>query len=177
MNKILFSTIITLIISTICNAQTLEKGSLSFLNGETKLNVVIDYSKGNIKGMTEEEFIKASCATAREGDGWRDVWNNKAKSELKAKFIFTMNSGMVGSGLYGGNYDDAKYTLTIVIFSIDARGTTIADAIITETGKSGVLAKTRINGKGGRIGTFVNLTGDGFKRAGTHMASIIRKAM
>jgi len=105
------------------NAQKFTEGDtkLSFLNGQTKLNIEYNYDKMMVGDKTEAQYIKEKKAAydAKEpgkGKRWEEKWIASRKSsyeymfeELLNKLLEKENTGMNSAQ----KITDAKYTLVV----------------------------------------------------------------
>ena len=71
--------------------------------------------------------------------------------------------------------DDKEYLITMTIKSVTENGNTVADVVITTP--DGEATISNIKGKGGMIGSFINLMGDGFESLGKELADRIQSAV
>jgi hypothetical protein len=146
------------------NAQKLVSGSLEPVFKEKKLNVVIDYSQAVIDGVKESSLLNVGGERAKD---WIE-----GKDELLSKFLLAMLP-IVDQHVSVGRFEDAKYTFTFYPKSIDEDGEVRGDAAVTDAEGNEVAVITKINGDGGRWGSFINLCGDSFTRAGTSVGKFM----
>lgn len=129
-----------------------EKGKnyLTFLQGETKLNVVFVYDDMQVGKMDEDAYIakkKEEYNTKEEGRGdkWEKMWKEDRTKRFEPKFLELFNRYTEKKGLTAGkNIPKAKYTMTIkttwtepgFYVGITSQPAYISGKIIfTETGK------------------------------------------
>ncbi len=111
------TTLVLILLSVVTSyAQKIKvtKGDLGILKGVDKLNVEFDYSDMTVgKKKSEADYIKEKKAAynkkeAGTGDKWEKAWVADREGRYRPKFeeLFNKTSGMTG-----GKYPDAKYTL------------------------------------------------------------------
>lgn len=94
----------------------IQEGSLKDLKGQTKLNVVYDYSDMRVgKFAKEEDYIakKTSEYNAKEpgrGDDWAKKWQADRQSRFEPNFVELFNKK---TDVQIGNFEDAKYTMKV----------------------------------------------------------------
>jgi len=102
-----------------------QDGNLSFLKGQTEINVEFVYPEGMIVGkVTEEEYIARSMADREEkvvgdGDRWLKGWKGSRESIYHPKFMSLFNRTMKGKGAVMGTYPDAKYTAIVEVVKME----------------------------------------------------------
>jgi hypothetical protein len=148
------------------NAQKLMSGSLEPVFKAKQLNVTIDFSQALIDGIKESSLINVGGDRAKD---WLE-----GKDELLSKFLLAMLP-IVDQNLTVGRFDDAEYTLTFFPKTIDDDGEVRGDAAITDSEGNEVAVITKINGDGGRWGSFMNLCGDSFTKAGEKVGRFLNK--
>lgn len=159
-------------------AQKITSGNLFFLFSEEELNVVIDYSKVVIDGKSETLFLQQRKNLKHDGQDWNAYWEQEVKKDLRNKFMNNFNGELSKSPLklQGGVYPNAKYTATIYVLNIDSDGECDSEVIFTQKDSGEIVAiVSKLNGDGGKYGSFENLAGDGFQRAGTNLGKFICK--
>jgi len=108
---------ITAVVGT-ASAQKINilEGSLAGLKGETKLNVVYDYSNMGVGSFAkEEEYVakKTREYNAKEpgrGDSWAKSWVADRKNRFEPSFVELFNKK---SPILIGEFPDAKYTMKV----------------------------------------------------------------
>jgi hypothetical protein len=104
-------------------AQKIVEGDkdLTFLKGETKFNIVYDYTDMLVGKITEAEYKKERIAKANakqpgKGDRWAEQWVNNRTSmyepmfeELVNKMLFKKKTNATAAK----NQKDAKYTIKV----------------------------------------------------------------
>lgn len=144
----------------VCFAQKLTSGSLEDVFAQETLNVEFDFSKANIDGVKESALL--NIGGERASDWKRD------KEEICAKFIFALHN-KVDQEIEVGHYADAKYTLVFIPASFDDDGEVRGSVNIINKEGGVVAVIEKVNGDGGRWGSFTNLCGDAMERAGENV--------
>lgn len=108
------------------NAQDFDDADLSFLSGQTKINIEYNYDKVMVADATEEAYKKEKIAKFNEkqpgkGNRWAEKWVNARTlvyepmfEELISKFVFKANGGTVAK-----KQADAKYTVYVKTINTD----------------------------------------------------------
>ena len=160
MKKILI-TFVMLITASVVFAQEIEFGSLEALAKEGRAGFEIDYSEAVIHNMTEAEF------TQYEQD-WK-----KDQRQIISMFLSNLNEETedvlkVVSGL------NAPLTLRWCVINIEPKGHTDSNICVVDQ-NGNILAKiTGFYGRGGAIGSKLNLIKDGARSSG-HIIGIFLK--
>ena len=107
-------------------AQDFEDADLSFLSGQTKLNIEYNYEKMMVADATEEAYKKEKIAKFNEkqpgkGERWAEKWENARTlayepmfEELISKYVFKANGGTVAK-----KQADAKYVVYVKTVNTD----------------------------------------------------------
>ena len=72
-------------------------------------------------------------------------------------------------------YEGKDYTVTFFVKTVTGAGYTVANAVVFAGGKIALI--THLKGKGGKVGSFANLMGDGFGGLGAELAERIDNAV
>jgi len=102
------------------SAQKFKKGSIDFLKGQSKVNVVFDFTKITIDGDSEESYIKERMAdekTSEEAERWKDEWFGAHRTQFMNTFIKYCNDEL--KDLQVSKTEDATYTIVVKIEDID----------------------------------------------------------
>jgi hypothetical protein len=152
------------------SAQKIKEGSLDFLQSETKINVVVDYSKSKIDGLLYEDWLR------KEGKG-RQNWEEKGQNEVLWKFLASINKQISKKydNLNFGEYPEVKYTAIIYILKINDDCDFDAEVVFSDIKSDNIVAKTNLHGKAGHFGSFTNLLGDAMINAGKKYGKFILK--
>ena len=123
MKQILAFTI--LFATVICTGQNMkvEKGDLSFLKGETEINVVFDYSQLTLmkENLTEEQYVNQRTKELNEknkgvGDIWKKKWKSSKEMIWNTKFLELVNTILSKKKINLNFQEDlptSKYTLIV----------------------------------------------------------------
>jgi hypothetical protein len=119
-------------------AQKITEGdkSLSFLAGETKVNIVYDYDGMLVGKKTEEEYLNEKKAKGNEkqpgkGDRWVEKWHNNKTSLYEPMFDELINKQLL----------KGKTNATAVKGATDAKYTIIVKTLVMEPGFNSVVMK------------------------------------
>ena len=134
----------------------LVSGDLSFLKGQTKLNVEYIYDGMMVGKKTEAQYIKEKMEKynkdeAGKGDKWLESWKNDRTKRFEPKFEELLNKNLEGVNVnVSSSNKDAKYTLILKTIFTDpgynvgvSRKPSYINVIVTfvETGKTTDLVK------------------------------------
>lgn len=111
------------IIASAASAQKLKEteGSFNALKGQSKVNVEFDYSDFNVGKLTEKDYLAKRTKELNEkeagrGDKWKALWVSDRKNRYEPHFFEQFNKQ---SGLTGGSFPDAKYTIIVKVTRIE----------------------------------------------------------
>jgi len=96
-----------------------ESGDLSFLKGQTELNVKYDFSDFQVGGFASEgEYKKKKIKEYNEkeagrGDTWENSWERDKKERFPNKFEELFDKGLTGKIHAAQNNSKATYTLIV----------------------------------------------------------------
>ena len=128
----------------------------------------IDYSEAIIKGLSEHDY--ADLVGKAE---WEETKASLRKSFLR---VFADNMGRKEVYMFGADRADAKYRITLQVEKIDRRGNMDGPFFLEKIGDdNNVYAKIKLSGDGGRIGSFVNLMGDGHRDMSEKFAKFLKR--
>lgn len=128
---------------------------------------LIDYTDAVFKGYSQEEI---------SSDYGKDEWDREITS-LRDVFIYTMEEefGRRSILFFKNDNPNIKYKLILKVISIDKRGNLTGNVFLYDyTDDSHPIASTGLHGKGGRIGSFMNLMGDGHRSAAESLGKFLR---
>ena len=133
---------------------------LSFLSGQSKINLVIDFSEATILNMDATDFI------SQESD-----WE-KGVVEMRTKFIQAFNNK---SKVRAANSTDTDYTLTIIPLTVTEKGSHVKGNLrITDKGGNEIFLHS-FNNEAGMFGSAINLMGDAFEDLGEKLGKTFKK--
>ncbi|MDF3028198.1 MAG: hypothetical protein K0S23_2505 [Fluviicola sp.] len=103
------------------NAQKIrtESGDLSFLKGQTELNIKYDFSDFQVGGFSSESEYKNKKIKeynekeAGRGDTWENSWERDKKDRFPNKFEELFDKGLTGKIHAAQNNEKATYTLIV----------------------------------------------------------------
>ncbi|WP_300665369.1 hypothetical protein [Fluviicola sp.] len=122
MKKIMYSLGLVLGFATVASAQKimLLEGDLTFLKGETELNVVYDFSALEVgdypseKSYKDKRIKELNEKEAGRGDKWSESWERDKEVRFPEKFEELLEKGLAGNKVQAGRDNDkANYTLII----------------------------------------------------------------
>lgn len=96
-----------------------ESGDLSFLKGQTELNIKYDFSDFQVGGFASEgEYKKKKIKEYNEkekgrGDTWENSWERDKKERFPNKFEELFDKGLTGKIHAAQNNEKATYTLIV----------------------------------------------------------------
>lgn len=96
-----------------------ESGDLSFLKGQTELNIKYDFSDFQVGGFSSEaEYKKKKIKEYNEkeagrGDTWENSWERDKRERFPNKFEELFDKGLTGKIHASQNNDKATYTLIV----------------------------------------------------------------
>ena len=136
-------------------------GGYSVLKDGDRVAFSIDYSSATIRGLSEQD--NSDLMGKKE---WED-----AKSSLRKLFLLAVEESMGKKSVYLFGPDDTKsqYRIIFKVKSIEKDGD-----IEGTLDKDKPFASVELDGKGGRIGDFVNLMGDGHKSIGKDFGKFLK---
>jgi len=164
--------VILLVVFALCLTRLGAQGNFDFLNGEQKLNLVIDYSNAMIHDKTEVAFVNQMVA--KNGELWKEKWEEITKKELFQHFSTFFNRWTARTGIQIGNFPEANYVAIVKIIRIEKKGTTYANVVFSKINSTNVITAVSAQGKGAKKnGSMEAMMGDGFKRTGYYLGRII----
>lgn len=155
---------LALCLSLAANAQKVTSGSVATIFQEQTLNVTFDFSQAVIDGIKEATLLNVGGERARD---WQE-----GKEDICSKFILAMVP-IVDQVITVGNYPDAAYTLVFIPKTFDDDGEVRGDAKVVDKDGNVIAVITKINGDGGRWGSYMNLCGDSMTKAGEQVARFL----
>lgn len=163
MKKIFVAAVSLLIAMSALNAQTVKKGSMDFLKGQSALQVEYDFSNALVSNtMSIESYVRSKNPDETFISNYMAAVD-KERMELLLYFIDRANS-KVDQTIFGADIK-ADYKMVVKLEAIDSEGrfnTTDVSFVNLSTGEEVALVEFKC--RGGRFGTFTNLMGDAFKK-------------
>jgi len=123
-----FAAVALLALASTVSAQSVkvESGDLSFLKGETTLNIEFVYDGLTVGKMTEQAYIdkhvsEANAKEAGSGDRWLEKWKADRTQQYEPKFAELMNKQFTErkTTLKLDREPTAKYTLVLKTTNLD----------------------------------------------------------
>jgi len=109
---------------------------------------------------------------AVKGDDWPE-----AQKQVIEGIVKDMNNHLTRSRIIAilpGSELKSSYTIFICPIKLDSKGNNKSNYVLKDaSGKE--LGRAQFNGDGGHWGTFANLMGDGYEKAGKKLASLMKK--
>lgn len=132
---------------------------LSFLQGQSKLDLSISYAEGSLCSMQEDEFIPFMESEADE------PWVNITR-EWKVQFTNELNEELEGHQFLVGSFPKAAYEAVVNVEYLNKKGRFVSTVDFVEKESGTVVYSKYIAADGGVFGSITNLIGDGHKHAG-----------
>ncbi len=154
-------------------AQELKQGSYRPLTDVRVASVDLDIYHADIDGQTLQDFIEFK--TFEEGDGYSKEFDKDIR-EIQADFIDEFNDTNAPLTL---TVSSSQTTLlTIRVNHISRKGNEIScNYIFSDRATGANLVTIAMSSKDGRIGSFTNLLGDAFEKAGKELGKYSKKML
>lgn len=152
----------TLLVMIAFSILTAHAQSLKFLSDQNKIGFAISYDEAVIRGLDASEIQTI------EGD-----WD-KDQPVLISKLLEKLNAEQTRY-VFSNNTSHVQYILVLHPTYISEKGDMRAYACIVDQSGQEYARFNKLNAKGGKFGTFLNLTGDGMRRMGQVLASRVKK--
>ncbi len=162
MSRIFLTILLALSVCHIAAQKTVQ-GDLNFLKGHNKLHVTTDFSETQMLGYTDVQFHDWIKAFAKDSLYYMKCFYNGLVDEMEDRFLLV------------GNQPDAEYQLCIHVNQIDSKGTVYSTCVFSRMQDSEPLCTIQVVGKGGRMGTLINLFGDGMESTGEKLGKLLKK--
>jgi hypothetical protein len=158
--------------SVVLNAwsQNVSEGSIGFLEfQESLIDVKFDFSQTKFEdGHDFDWWIEEATS--------KDVWENKTMPYITKKLINELNDNANEKYIYfTTNSDKADYTMIVTPLTLDKKGNNEIVFVFIDNKSNEVKLKLCNKAKGGKIGSFTNLQGDGFGAAGNSIGKFLKK--
>ncbi|MPS74276.1 MAG: hypothetical protein E2590_14170 [Chryseobacterium sp.] len=124
MKKLLLAGLITISSFAMAQKMKTEKGDLSFLKGQSVVNVVFDYSDLKLmkENMTETQYVEKHSAELNakvdgNGESWKKQWSTSKENIWNPKFLSIANTVLTKekNPLRLKEGVDAPYTLQVKV--------------------------------------------------------------
>lgn len=140
------------------------KGIFTDITEVRRYKFEADFSQASIHGMVESDFAI-----------YEPEWNNDL-SKVIIKFTSNATEELVDYGVLISPSIDSDYKMVWKVYSISKKGDVVSDVVIIND-KTGdvVIQISEVNASGGRIGSKMNLIGDGAIHAGEKFGKFMSK--
>ena len=141
----------------------------SILKNGDRVAFGIDYSKAIIRGLSEADNSDLMG---------RSEWE-KAKTTLRKQFLLAVEESLGKKSLYLFGPDDTKseYRIIFQVNTIEKDGDIKGTFILFPINDNRPFASVELSGKGGRIGDFLNLMGDGHRSIGDDFGKFLKSSI
>lgn len=154
-------------------AQELLKGSFSPLIGCRAVEVSFDFSNADVEGQALKDYINFKCL--EKGDDYAADFE-KDKRKIIAGFIGAFNDA--NSPLLLTISKDAPIILLAKVLNINRKGNAVVfDYVFIDKNSNSEIATVRMSSQDGMIGSFTNLMGDSFEKAGEDLGKYVKKML
>lgn len=160
MKKFIIALCVMLSMGTMAFAEVVE-GTFAPLTHNERVRFSVDFSQALIHGMYEEDFEEYE----------RDWAKDKAGIESK---IFSEAMDKLGNLLILGHNIDTPYKIVVVVRRVNVDGDFVSDVIAMENDEVFGVIKN-ISGRGGTIGSKLNLIKDGAESTGENVGALLRR--
>lgn len=162
MRKIVFASLL-LICAVYANAYNMQ-GDLNFMKKQSKLHLIADFSHTQILGVEGAQLSE-----------WKATLGEDSTLYIK-RFYNGVVDGLENRFLLVGDQPNAEYKVLMTIEQVDTKGTVYATFVFTPMNDdNNILCTLQMVGKGGHIGTFLNLFCDGMRSLGEDFGELLRK--
>ena len=161
MKKITTALLFMLTIALGANAQKFTYGDMSVLSNTSYVNLVVDFNKAEIHGMSEKEFYSYEPDYKKDKPGIVGLIYEYAQRKC---------TGLI----HIGRYEDAAYTLVCTINSVSVKGNYVSELKLFDSKGKMIAHVEDIKGKGGVFGTKLNLMKDGAESTGKAIGTLVR---
>lgn len=152
-------------------AQQVTQGSIRALSDVRAVSVEYDFSNAKVEDLPLYDYIQFMGMT--EDKEYLDDFEKEIK-EIIADFIEEFND--TNSPILLAVSENPTVSMTIWPKQISRNGNTInCDYIFKDKSTNKVLANITSTTKNGRIGSFTNLMGDAFEKAGKKLGKYLKK--
>jgi len=112
MKKLVSMTVCLFVLVGFANAQKF-KPALDFLKGETKINVIFDYSKVVYDDDSQEEYYK------EKDKSWVEKWEGERRLINNSWFLNNLNDELKDVNVIVGEFPNAQYTMVVYVIDCD----------------------------------------------------------
>ena len=147
----------------LASAQKILTGDLKFLLTEHKLGTSIDFSQAQMAGGQENGRAQIEAYLVLDSTYILKRFYSGVANELEDRYF-----------LYG-DQPEARYEAVVHVQQVTDNGKTWSTVDFIDRETQQVVCTAQLIGSGGRIGTFLNLWGDGMKDSGEALGKLIKK--
>jgi len=149
----------------LASAQRVVEGSFDLLKGQYKIGFDMDFTEGIIKGMNYKDYVE-----------YEPNWE-KGHREIVSKFIESMNDKLDDCDVVIGPFSNVDYTLIYKVATAGRKGDLVGELILVDKNNEVKARAVSLKGKGGHVGSHLNLMGDGAISAGKAVGGFIKKQL
>ncbi len=149
----------------LASAQRVVEGSFDLLRGQYKIGFDMDFTEGVIKGMNYKDYAE-----------YEPNWE-KGYREIVSKFIESMNDRLDDCNVVIGPFSNVDYTLIYKVAVAGRKGDLAGELILVDKNNEVKARAVSLKGKGGHVGSHLNLMGDGAASAGKAVGRFIKKQL
>lgn len=159
--------------SVFVKAQELVQGTFDSLNNIHVATVQFDFSQARVEEAPFEDFV--GLLAFEDGSKFREAFD-KDINDILIDFIEEFND--TNCPILLTVSPNPETVLTIKVKEISRKGNAIScDYIISNKPDSNPIAIISMASKNGRVGSFTNLMGDAFERAGKDLGKYLKKQL
>lgn len=153
-------------------AQTVTQGSLRPLLGVRAMGLKLDYSAARVEGLRLNDYLQ-DLYYAHGGNYKADF--DCAKREMLTEFMKEFNEA--GAPFILTISRDVPMCMTVVVKEVNRKGNAVRCEYVIRKRNGEKVAVVEMVSKDGRIGSFTNLMGDAFEKAGEDLGCFVKRAM
>lgn len=159
--------------SVFVKAQELVQGTLGSINNIYVATVQFDFSQAKVEEVPLEDFV--GLLAFEDGSKFREAFD-KDINDILIDFIEEFNDTNCQMLLTVS--PNSETVLTIKVKKISRKGNSVScDYIITNKPDSKPIVIISMTSKDGRVGSFTNLMGDAFEKAGKDLGKYLKKQL
>ena len=150
------------------------KVDLSFMNNQSKLNCIVDFSGISLNFKEEEGNDSFNDLQRERFTEWQKTLESDESYYLK-RFYSGVRDELDPKILALGNFPEAEYSALVTIKSTTVKGDIDAAIIFINTLSNDTIYSFELRGDGGTFGSMMNLVGDGMRELGENFGELLRK--
>jgi hypothetical protein len=158
------------------HSQTIMEGEFPWLKGQTRVQLIIDWSQLSIANMSVDEWIRCRQDEQPEWNA-QNEWESELKPQIGSNIIEQVNRKWEKHNalLTSKPNKAAIYALVVIPQNISRKGDNRNDCLLKEIATDKILVKFTVNSRGGVFGSMSNLWGDGYKNTGKKIATLLAR--